>query len=282
MKKNIALFIFLFVFGNGLLIAQESSFSAIFFTDVHLKDNKVAEDGFKKAVKKINMLQPDFCISGGDYTGFSKGASMREVDNVCKMYNTIVQEIESEVYVAHGNHELLSHYNDSAGFEVFFDAKPYYSFDYQNWHFMILDGVEENSDLKSYTGFIDSVQMEWIKNDLAQIEEETPIVLVSHIPFQTVFRQRYFDAVKAVSPALIINNNKEVLQLFEEYKLKLVLQGHTHIYEDIQVGGVRFITGGAVSGAWWNGPRFHTNEGFLFLRFNKEDFNVEYINYRSE
>lgn len=262
--------------------AQDASFSTVFFTDVHLKDTKVAEDGFKKAVEKINVLQPDFCISGGDYTGFSKGASMSEVNRVCKTYNTIVDEIKSEVYLAHGNHELLNHYNDSARFEDYFDAKPYYSFNHQNWHFMVLDGAEEKQNEKSYTGYIDSVQTEWIKKDLAQVSEETPIVIVSHVPFQTVFRQRYFDAVKAVSPAIIINNNKEVLELFEKHNLKLVLQGHTHIYEDIKVGGVRFITGGAVSGAWWNGPRFQTNEGFLFLTFKDEDFNVEYINYKLE
>ena len=254
---------------------QPDSFKVVFFTDVHLTDTDVARKGFHAAVEKINATQPDFCISGGDNTGFAKGTSLKQVDKVNRMYTTMVRGIDARVNAARGNHELLHHYNDSACIKNYMKGPAYYSFDYEGWHFMILNGVKEKNGV--YVGEIDARQMNWIKKDLAAVASEMPIVVVSHIPFQTVFRQRYFNATKKVSEALIINNNQDVLGLFEAHNLKLVLQGHTHIFEDINVGGVRYITGGAVSGAWWKGPRFHTKQGFLSLTFLADDFDVEYV-----
>ena len=265
------------IFSFSSLIAQNKSFELVFFTDVHLTNTENARSGFSAAINQINVLKPDFCISGGDNTGVLKGVSIREIDIACALYKTAVKTIESPVYFAHGNHELLAIYNDSVETADYFNEEEYYSFDFKNWHFMVLHAVEPKLEDNSYCGLIDSTQMDWIRKDLSTVDSKTPIVLVSHIPFQTVLRQRYFDAVKAVSPALIVNNNKEVLALFQNKKLKLVLQGHTHIFEDIKVDDVRFITGGAVCGAWWKGPRFDTQEGFLHLKFTKKDFQVSYV-----
>jgi len=62
--------------------------------------------------------------------------------------------------------------------------------------------------------------------------------------------------------------------------LKLVLQGHLHYLEDINVANkIHFITGGAVSASWWNGPRGPVEEGFLLLRIKGEDIEWEYVDY---
>ena len=69
--------------------------------------------------------------------------------------------------------------------------------------------------------------------------------------------------------------------LFWEHKLKLVLQGHLHYLEDIHVNNqIHFITGGAVSGKWWNNkPDDPMEEGFLLLHVRGEDFSWEYVDY---
>jgi hypothetical protein len=67
--------------------------------------------------------------------------------------------------------------------------------------------------------------------------------------------------------------------LFENYNLKLVLQGHQHLYEEIKVKDVQFITGGAVSASWWGGPYYGTEEGFLLLKFSDDDFSWQYVDY---
>jgi 3',5'-cyclic-AMP phosphodiesterase len=44
-----------------------------------------------------------------------------------------------------------------------------------------------------------------------------------------------------------------------------LLQGHTHIVEDVRHHGIRYVTGGAVCGAWWQGAQFGDREGVTFV-----------------
>ena len=68
---------------------------------------------------------------------------------------------------------------------------------------------------------------------------------------------------------------------FWGYNLKLVLQGHLHFLEDINVNNqVHFITAGAVSGRWWNNkPGDTPQEGFLMVHVDGDDFQWEYVDY---
>ena len=71
-----------------------------------------------------------------------------------------------------------------------------------------------------------------------------------------------------------------VLDLFADRNLRLVLQGHLHFLEDIFVRGqTHFITGGAVSSAWWEGKRHGLEEGFVQLRIHGRDVAWEYVDY---
>ena len=67
--------------------------------------------------------------------------------------------------------------------------------------------------------------------------------------------------------------------MFENKNLKLVLQGHMHLYEEIKVKGVQFITAGAVSASWWGGAYHGTEEGFLKIDIDGNDFDWEYVDY---
>jgi hypothetical protein len=67
--------------------------------------------------------------------------------------------------------------------------------------------------------------------------------------------------------------------MLRKKNLKLVLQGHQHYYEDLLVDGVHFITGGAVSASWWDGPLGPLEEGFVMIRVYGDKFRTEYVDY---
>ena len=69
------------------------------------------------------------------------------------------------------------------------------------------------------------------------------------------------------------------MKLFKRHNLKLVLQGHLHYYEELFVFGTRYVTGGAVSAAWWRGPYLGTEEGFVKVEVMGDEFTTEYIDY---
>ncbi len=73
--------------------------------------------------------------------------------------------------------------------------------------------------------------------------------------------------------------DQDLRELFEASNVKLVLQGHVHIREQFEYNGIRYITSGAVSGSWWNGPRYGHPEGYATVSFSGEDFTWTYHTY---
>ena len=74
-------------------------------------------------------------------------------------------------------------------------------------------------------------------------------------------------------------NNTDVLALFAEHNLVLVLQGHMHVSELLRWRSTTFIAGGAVCGKWWRGPYFGTEEGFNAVTLRRDRVEWEYLNY---
>ena len=45
---------------------EEESFTFAFLTDIHLQPERNATEGFRAAIAEVNVLKPDFVITGGD------------------------------------------------------------------------------------------------------------------------------------------------------------------------------------------------------------------------
>jgi predicted phosphodiesterase len=79
---------------------------------------------------------------------------------------------------------------------------------------------------------------------------------------------------------MIVRNGKEVRDLFKDYAVKAVLQGHTHVTENCFYAGTQYITSGAVCGSWWQGPRLGVDpEGFSVCDVNGDRLSWQYVSY---
>ena len=154
----------------------------------------------------------------------------------------------------------------------------YQRIDHKGWVFLILDSVVKDRK-GGYEGGIDSEQIQWLKNQLASTSSETPIVISLHIPLLTTEAQILRGATAANEPGEVVVNSKEVLDLFQNHNLKLVLQGHLHYYETLFVFGTNYVTGGSVAAAWWEGPYLGTEEGFLMVKVKGDEVSWEYVDY---
>lgn len=187
-----------------------------------------------------------------------------------------------------GNHEIYGIYSKSEADplhpeygEKMFEkrlGKSYSSFIHKGWKFIILNSVEDTKK-DSYIGKIDDVQIAWIKKELQGTDPQTPIVISTHIPFITANTQKYVGTTVANDSSSVVYNAKEVIDLFNGYNLKMVLQGHLHSLEDIYIDGIHFVTGGAVSSGWWNGPHKGIEEGYLLLTASDNDIIWRYIDF---
>ncbi len=267
-----------------------NNFTFVFATDIHITYKRNAVEGFKKAIKEINKINPDFVITGGDLIMDALGANYAHADSLYNLYIETSKLINAPVYNTIGNHEIFGIYKKSQvprnhpefGKKMFKHriGKDYYSFTYKGIKFLILDSIEETPEGGSYFGHISQEQIEWIKNELDSTNKKTPIIISTHIPFVTVQTQLVEGSTIANGQGTVVTNSKEVLALFKDYNLKLVLQGHLHYFEDLNVmNKIHFITGGAVSARWWKGPNEGLQEGFLVVKVNNDKISTEYYDY---
>ncbi|MDR0724386.1 MAG: metallophosphoesterase [Prevotellaceae bacterium] len=254
----------------------------IFATDVHLtvQNSRDRFNGFKQSLSKMKESKADFVIFGGDLfdvSGIPYKVSKHQADSMHCAFKQTVDDTEMRYYVTIGNHDR--YYDKDKGYvegdEMFkeYFKESYYTFEEKGVRFFVLNSVQDGKD-----GFyVGEKQLEWLKTELSNIPASTPIVVSTHVPVYSL----YYPVVDGKYVFVdVIMNYKELLKVFENHNLKLVLQGHQHIYEEIFVQNVRYITAGAVSAAWWKGPFHGTEQGFLIVEADKSgDFTWEYVDF---
>lgn len=265
-----------------------NTFTFAFMTDIHIQPELNAEAGFRQAIDSVNKLNPDFVITGGDLIMDAMGQSYGRSDSLYDIYTEMIKAFQMPVYHTMGNHEIYGWYEksgaDPSGPEFgkkMFEQRigPLYkAFEHKGWKIFLLNSVMQNGR-GGYMGGIDSTQMAWIAAELDNTPSDMPIIISTHIPLLTTEAQIFGGAMKPNAENEVITNSKEVLALFQEHHLKLVLQGHLHFYEYMHVFGTTFITGGAVSAAWWTGPYYGTEEGFLLVKVEGNEFSWKYFDY---
>jgi len=276
----------------GVLFAQIPDVKPVkfvFMTDIHIDDTLNAPAKFKNAVMAINREHPEFIVTGGDLVMDAIGQKFSRADSLFTLYSEMIKGFKAPVINGVGNHENFAMNRNSgpdtlhplAGTKLYEQrfGKPYRTYEFNGWKFFFLNSVSFGPDRK-YTGEINAEQIEWIKHELAGTDSLTPVVIVTHIPLMTVESQLFDSATAPNYRSDVIVNARQVLDLFRGHNLKLVLQGHLHYFEDIYVNGIHFITGGAISGAWWEGPYHGTKPGYLLVRGSKTgEITYEYKDY---
>lgn len=286
---------FLFVFILGLFLATNvisqnsnvlkgESFSFAFLTDIHLKPEMGAPKGFQMAIDKVNELNPDFVLTGGDLVYDAMRGNQARSDTLFSLYKTMSAGFNMPVYNCLGNHDLFAIYAESPEtsdhpdykygmFERYF-GKTYYSFDHKGWHFIVLNSLDVTPN-KRYTGVFGEEELKWLKNDLAKVDTLTPVVLTTHLPMITARAQ-----VNGSDGRGNVSNSAEIFKMLEDYKSILILQGHIHWKEYGSVNDrIHFLTGGSIAGNGWKGRRHNTKEGFVMIHVNGYNFTWEYIDH---
>jgi 3',5'-cyclic AMP phosphodiesterase CpdA len=249
---------------------------------VHLNKNNRGNgnEGLRKALVDAKKNKAEMILFGGDNveTDALKDAE-QTADSLHRRFKNIVSECGLPAHFTIGNHDryyLNNGSEDKLGFNLFekYFGPTYYSFTQKGVHFIILNSLYPTKD-SPYS--IDDVQLEWLKNDLQAIGKTTPIVVSLHVPMLSL----YYPVVEGnFKGSDMISNSKKVFEVLNEYNVKLILQGHQHIYEQIQERYRWFVTGGAVSAYWWGGHFLETKEGYLLVHVNSNgDFNWKYMTY---
>jgi 3',5'-cyclic-AMP phosphodiesterase len=105
------------------------------------------------------------------------------------------------------------------------------------------------------------------------------VIGVIHVPLVTAFATYAPTVTNQKYNTLTVANAPQVLAAFEGHNVVAVLQGHTHVNEVVQYKNIQFITGGAVCGNWWHGPRMGFPEGFTVVSLRDGKISTRYETY---
>ena len=267
--------------------SSPGDFDFAFFTDVHLGPKLNAVMGCTRCFDQINHSRPEFSIAGGDHLFDICEQSLDEAHMLFKLYRQTERELAGKVYHTVGNHDVVGLNQRSPvepgapeyGKKLYEDnfGPLYYSFDHKGWHFIVLDsiGIEY---YKIFKGQFDEKQLAWLKADLAAVGPTEPVVVVTHVPIASCLGSLGRDQKSLVAPNA--GNSWAVHSLLAGCNLKLVLQGHLHLWERMEYQGAQYVTGGAVSASWWKGPMEDgSSEGYTLCQIRNGQVHASYVTY---
>ena len=219
-------------------------------TTNHLRFAVFGDSGYgnqyqKDVATRLLQVQPDLVLHQGDIVYSEASYDLFET-----RFFQIYKDLLKSVWLAPamGNHDVL--YNNGKSFTDVFVNPPnatspaerelYYTFDYGNAHFVILNNYFAMNT-------VGSAQYNWLKNDLATSNQFWKFV---------VFHQPAYASDSNQQPHDDANTVKNLVPLFEQYNVDIVFSGHWHYYErmyplkggkvsTVDAGGVVYmVTGG--------------------------------------
>ena len=267
----------------------------VHFTDVHIQPELHAVEGTVRAWQHVmsQRPKPDLVLVGGDMVMDAWAADRARTQLQWDLYRRVLKDgTDLPVHHTIGNHDIwginkrASHTSGEEAewskkwfLDEFGYTQTYHSFDFADWHFVILDNVLITPD--GYNGFVDGEQLEWLKEDLSRTAR--PTVVVSHIPLLSItgVADGYNPGTGewTVGGNIMTKNVNELIAQFGKHpNVKLALSGHIHKVDRVDYKGVTYLCGGAVCGNWWNGLNDTFPPGYRILDLNSDGtFNEQYI-----
>ena len=246
-------------------------FTFAFFSDVHVHSEQNAPAGTAMAIDLMNRSNADFAICGGDHIFEGMAAGRDSILEQYALYSRLEKRLNLPVRHVLGNHDVAGVLNPAisendpiygkALFSRMFNTPTSYRSQHKGVRFIVLDSIQVVG--RAWVPGVDDAQMEQLKAVLDS-HPEMPTIVVSHVPLATGIANYYPGSQSAAFAP--VTNSREIIPLLERYNVLAVLQGHTHIVEEVKRHGIHYITGGAVSGNWWRGAHLGDREGVLFVR----------------
>jgi len=261
----------------------------VFYTDIHANAEPWTSAALTKAADAINARKADLVLCGGDLIAGGFDASPDDVAPQWDAYTAMARSIDAEHHAVIGNRDLVgarpkdgsAPASDPRGeFKRHLGvSRTYDTFDALGYRFVLLDSLRISDAPHMYDGWVSSEQREWLRDLLARTPSDMPIVVLLHMPLLTAFFAATRGATFQAQPNRVVINNTEVIELFADHNLILVLQGHLHVSEAVQWRGITFLTGGAICGKWWRGTHFGTAEGFSAITLREDRIDWDYVDY---
>ncbi len=213
----------------------KKEFLFIHITDIHIGGEN-SEKTYNEIVKIINLINPEFVIITGDITtsaedlartvirsdklthylmDISKKKIIDLIREEFSKFISISREIKVPLFLLPGNHDLVGIGNELL-LEIWneFFYWRYYSFNYDNWHFVGLD----NSNMMEVCTMIG-----YKERDCIDIDDEQKMWLTKDMEKNSLKNHIFFLHINPLN-----KEGKFILDIANKYNVKMGLFGHDH------------------------------------------------------
>ncbi len=227
MRTVTRLYSFSFTILIFLILCQTvSAGDTIRFAVIGDRTSGHVEGVFGKVLSQIELLRPEIIMSVGDYIeGHTEDSLV--LDERWHEFMGIVGEVKAPMYFVPGNNDI--EYDIQERLFKKYAGDTYYSFDYKNIHFVMLD----NSRWESSEALPEE-QIAWLKKDLSAGKNAENIMVFMHKPF-------WYRTLSAGESDLLHD-------IFVENGVDAVFCGHFHRYFTGEYDGIKYTTVGSSGG----------------------------------
>jgi hypothetical protein len=191
-------------------------------------DTRTRHDVHRRVAEKMmESPAPDFALQTGDMV--ENGSDQALWPIFFDIEHNLLRH--TAYFPALGNHE----HNDKLFFDFFDMTLPYYSFNWGNAHFVVLDtDVGNVADTPSGREAFWVAEKKWLEEDLSRNQAADFRFVTGHHPPMTAVESRQ-GATKQM---------EEVIPIYEKYHVTAALYGHDHNYQHYLKNGIHYVVSG--------------------------------------
>lgn len=270
------------------------------FTDAHVTPGAPRSEAETLRALQLGLRhRPDLVVQGGDAIYDALVQDKASVEAQWAIHRRIYERLRTPVAHVIGNHDCWTGPGSDGDplrgkawtlRELGLTSGWYARRLSREWKLIVLDSIELTGG-SGYVGRLGAEQTAWLEQELAATPRDVNVVLASHIPIHTALpftdsSLRRADGSFHVPGGWGVHSDlPEINELLLSHpNVRLSLAGHNHVRDDITYNTVRFATGGAVSGNWWDDsdPGYRdTPPGFAIVDLLRDgSAEISYRSYR--
>lgn len=262
---------------------EPDSFKLLLFGDTQPRNIKEVEHIAHDVIAEVVSAE-----AHGAALGVTLGDIVFNDLSVIDPLKKVVRLVGIPWYNVLGNHDMNFDATDDKYSDETFErhfGPSYYSFDHGPVHFVVLDDViwlpgDGEKKKGRYVGGLGEKQLEFLRNDLAATPKDQLVVLMMHIPLNTIQ----------------VQDREAVYRLLEQRPRSLSLAAHTHtqnhrfLGEDDGFRGAEphhHLVHATVCGSWWSGAPDETGiphatmsdgapNGYSVITFDADRYDVRF------
>jgi 3',5'-cyclic-AMP phosphodiesterase len=208
--------------------ANQENLKIGLISDLHLD---VIHDGAIRLtafLEKAKSEKPQALIQLGDFA-----IPKKENQSLIQAFNSA----HARAFHVLGNHDMDGGYSREEVASAYGMSGLYYSTDLESIRLIVLDGNDPGSPTykSGYASYIGPEQQAWLRSELEKSDK--PVLILSHQPIAGIYT---------------IDNAAEIQRILSDFspKILLAINGHAHVNQHLEVGGVHYVHINSASYYW--------------------------------